>query len=128
MSKKGKATDINDVDILDFDIESFDLDESDFGMFNTDIVILTKECLEPTKYKKLDKETKAALKILWGDIVSKYWNENHQIPFGESFARLRKELIEVFAEEVELNLVDDKDLRTVLSDNTIIILNKILKQ
>lgn len=129
MSKKGKTDDLNP-EMIEFDDDFFGIapDDMDYDMFNPDLDIMPREFLELMKYKKLDKETKAAVKTLWGEIVSQYWEEHHQIPYGESFIKLRKELIEILADQGEMALSDDKDLKTVLSDNIIIIINKILKQ
>lgn len=86
MSKKGKTDDLNP-EMIEFDDDFFDIapDDMDYDMFNPDLDIMPREFLEPMKYKKLDKETKAAVKTLWGEIVSQYWEEHHQIPYGESF-------------------------------------------
>lgn len=82
---------------------------------------------EHKKYSKLNKEEKSALKELWIDIVTQYWREEHQIPFGEQFSRLKKELLVILEEQGGIALKDDNDLKTLLYDSMIITINKILK-
>lgn len=105
-----------------------DLSELDYDPFNGDIDLMPPS--EPThkKYGKLNKEEKTALKELWVEIVTHYWNEELMIPFGEVYSRLKRELLEIFEEEVEIALKDDNDLKTVLNDTMIATINKQLRQ
>ena len=67
------------------------------------------------------------MKVLWGDIVTEYWQEVRQIPFGESFNILRKRLIGIFTEQGELDITDDHDLKVVLNDCMVSTINKLLR-
>lgn len=95
----------------DYEIESGDMD---YDMFNPDIDIMPPVDPERKRFKKLNREEKAALKSLWTDIVESYWEDEHLIPIGEAYSRLKKEIISIFAEEGEIMLVDDNELKTVL--------------
>jgi len=79
------------------------------------------------KYKKLCKEEKDALKIMWTDIITGYWLNERQIPLGESFNRLRKQLIEIFIGQGDLDIIDDHDLKVILNDCMVSTINKLLR-
>ncbi|WP_290393886.1 hypothetical protein, partial [uncultured Duncaniella sp.] len=98
-----------------------------YDMFNPDIDIMPPIEPERKKYKKLCKEEKDALKIMWTDIITEYWLDERQIPFGESFNRLRKQLIDIFIEQGNLEIIDDHDLKVVLNDCMVSTINKLLK-
>lgn len=66
---------------------------------------------EHKKYGKFNKEKNAVLKKLWVEIVNHYWIEEFLIPSGETYSRLKRELFEIFEEEVEIALRDDNDLK-----------------
>lgn len=128
MSKKKKGVEIDlDIPVVDeyYDDELFG--DMGYDMFNPDIDIIPLVVPERKKYKKLCKEEKAALKVLWGDIVTEYWQEERQIPFGESFNILRKRLIGIFTEQGELDITDDHDLKVVLNDCMVSTINKLLR-
>ena len=101
--------------------------DMEYDMFNPDIDIMPPVEPERKKYKKLCKEEKDALKIMWTDIITGYWLDERQIPFGESFNRLRKQLIEIFIEQGNLEIIDDHDLKVVLNDCMVSTINKLLK-
>ncbi len=75
-----------------------------------------------------DKDEKSALKILWSDIIVSYWEDEHLIPIGEVYSRLKKQIISLFAEEGEIMLVDDNELKTVLRDTMMVTINRLLKK
>lgn len=128
MSKKKKGVEIDpDIPVVDeyFDDELFG--DMEYDMFNPDIDIMPPIEPERKKYKKLCKEEKDALKILWTDIITGYWLDERQIPFGESFNWLRKQLIGIFIEQGDLDITDDHDLKVVLNDCMVSTINKLLK-
>ena len=128
MSKKNKVVEIDpDIQVVDeyYDDELFG--DMEYDMFNPDIDIMPPVEPERKKYKKLCKEEKDALKIMWTDIITGYWLDERQIPFGESFNRLRKQLIEIFIEQGNLGIIDDHDLKAVLNDCMVSTINKLLK-
>ena len=128
MSKKNKVVEIDpDIQVVDeyYDDELFG--DMEYDMFNPDIDIMPPVEPERKKYKKLCKEEKDALKIMWTDIITGYWLDERQIPFGESFNRLRKQLIEIFIEQGNLEIIDDHDLKVVLNDCMVSTINKLLK-
>lgn len=109
----------------DYDLES---DDMDYDMFNPDIDIMSPVDPERKRFKKLNKEEKVALKTLWSDIVESYWEEERLIPVGEKYSRLKKQIISIFAEEGEILLVDDNELKTVLRDTMMVTINRLLKR
>ena len=128
MSKKNKVVEIDpDIQVVDeyYDDELFG--DMEYDMFNPDIDIMPPVEPERKKYKKLCKEEKDALKIMWTDIITGYWLDERQIPFGESFNRLRKQLIDIFIEQGNLEIIDDHDLKVVLNDCMVSTINKLLK-
>lgn len=104
-----------------------DLSRIDYDPFDDDIDLIPPSESAYKKYGKLNKEEKTALKELWGEIVTHYWNEELLIPFGEVYSQLKKELFEIFEEKAKIALKDDNDLKTVLSDTMIVTINKLLK-
>ena len=109
----------------DYDVES---DDMDYDMFNPDIDIMPPVDAERRRFKKLTKDEKSALKILWSDIIVSYWEDEHLIPIGEVYSRLKKQIISLFAEEGEIMLVDDNELKTVLRDTMMVTINRLLKK
>lgn len=97
-------------------------------MFNPDIDIMPSVEPEHKKYDKLNKEEKAALKELWADIVIRYWEDERLIPFGEPYSKIKRELLEIFAEQGEIALKDDNNLKVFLHDTMIATINKVLKR
>ena len=74
MSKKNKVVEIDpDIQVVDeyYDDELFG--DMEYDMFNPDIDIMPPVEPERKKYKKLCKEEKDALKIMWTDIITGYW-------------------------------------------------------
>lgn len=128
MSKRKKGEPIigenefDEPEILDFDIYDMEYD-----MFNPDIDVMPSFA-EQVVYKKLDKETKIAIKTLWSEIVEQYWEEERLIPLNESFNQLKKELLDILRDQGEIALKDDKDVKIVLHDNMLIIINRLLKK
>lgn len=105
-----------------------DLSRMDYDHFDGDIDLMPQSEPVNKKYGKLNKEEKAALKELWVEIVTQYWNDELMIPFGEAYSRLKRELLEIFEEEVEIALKYDNDLKMVLNDTMIVTINKQLRQ
>ena len=66
--------------------------------------------------------------MLWSDTIESYWENEHLIPIGEVYSRLKKQIISLFAEEGEILLVDDNELKTVLRDTMMIAINRLLKK
>lgn len=86
------------------------------------------EVKETTRFKKLDKEEKAILKAFITDAVTEYWQENRQIPFGESFSGLKKDIVETYDEECGTLLKDDVELKNYFQTHTITAINRLLKE
>ena len=128
MSKKNKGVEIDpEIPVADEDYDDELFGDMVYDMFNPDIDIMPPIEPERKKYKKLCKEKKDALKIMWTDIITEYWLDERQIPFGESFNRLRKQLIDIFIEQGNLEIIDDHDLKVVLNDCMVSTINKLLK-
>ena len=128
MSKRKKGEPI--AEEIEFDepqISDFDIDDMEYDMFNPDIDVMPS-FLEPIPYKKLDNEIKDALKKLWEEYVEEYWNEEHLIPLNGDFEILKDEMIGILEESENIILKDDKNLRRMLHDNMLIIINKLLKR
>ncbi len=104
-----------------------DLSRYDYDLFDGDIDLMPTSESAHKKYGKLNKEEKTALKELWVEIVARYWNEELLIPFGEVYSQLKRELLEIFEEEVAVALKDDIDLKTVLNNTMIVTINKQLR-
>ena len=102
-------------------------DEFEYDLFNPNIDIMPPVEPEHKKYDKLNKAEKAALKELWVYIVTRYWEEDGLIPFGEPYSRIKKLLLGIFSEQGEIALKDDNSLKVVLHDTMIVTINKILK-
>lgn len=81
---------------------------------------------ETTRFKKLDKDGKDILKAIIIDVATEYWQENRQIPFAESFSRLKRCVIETYDEECGILLKDDTELKEYLNTHTIVTINKLL--
>lgn len=109
----------------DYNVES---DDMEYDMFNPDIDIMPPVDPERRRFKKLSKDEKAALKTLWSDTIESYWEDEHLIPIGEAYSRLKKQIISLFAEEGEIMLVDDNELKTVLRDTMMVTINRLLKR
>lgn len=109
------------------EIHMGDMYEQDYNPISPYIDVRPQSEPEHKKYSKLNKEEKSALKELWVEIVTQYWREKHQIPFGEQYSRLKKELLVILEEQGGISLKDDKDLKTLLYDSMTITINKILK-
>ena len=124
MSRKKKDIDSRSEDIEPKIVE-YDFDEMEYDMFNPDIDIMPS-FLEPTPYKSLDNYTKDALKALWANCIEGYWEEEHLIPLDNDFNILVDELTEVFEEAENTILKVDKNLRRILHDKMLIIINKLL--
>ena len=72
MSKKKKEGEIdNDIPVDDDDFDEL-FGDMEYDMFNPDIDIMPPVEPERKKYKKLCKEEKDALKIMWTDIITGY--------------------------------------------------------
>lgn len=127
MSRKKNEGEIDtDVPVVD---EVFDelFGNMEYDIFNPDIDIMPTIEPEHRRYDKLNKEEKLALKELWADIVTRYWEEECLIPFGEPYSKIKRELLEIFAEQGEISLKDDNNLKVFLHDTMIVTVNKILK-
>lgn len=109
------------------ELVEYDVDDMEYDMFNPDIDIMPS-FLEPIPYKKLDNDTKEALKAMWADYVEEYWKEEHLIPLDNDFIILIDEMAEVFEEAENTVLKVDKNLRRVLHDNMLMVINKLLKK
>lgn len=96
--------------------------------YNPDIDNIPQSEPEHKKYSKLNKDEKSALKEVWIEIVSQYWRAEPQIPFGEQYSRLKRELLGIIEEQGGIALKDDNALKTVLHDLMIITINKMLKK
>src|SRR3712207_1470257 len=83
---------------------------------------------EPTRFKKLDKEDKAALKAVVIKLTAKYWHENRQIPFADSFAGMLKSIIRNYDQECGILIKDDIELKNYLQTYTILTINRLLKE
>lgn len=119
MSGKKNGGEIDtDVPVVD---EGFDelFDDMEYDIFNPDIDIMPYVEPEHKRYDKLNKEEKTALKELWNDIVTQYWEEERLIPFGEPYSKIKRELLEIFAEQGEISLKDDNNLKVFLHDTMI---------
>ena len=104
-----------------------DMLEPDYDPNNHAIDPIIQTEPEHRKYIKLNKHEKSVLKELWIEIVSQYWRQDHQIPFGEHYSRLKKELLDILEEQGDIALKDDNDLKVFLHDSMIITINKLLK-
>ena len=127
MSKKNKGVEIGpDIPVVD---EEFDelFGDMEYDIFNPDINIMSYVEPEHKRYDKLNKEEKTALKELWTDMVTRYWDDERLIPFGEPYSKIKKELLEIFAEQGEIALKDNNNLKVFLHDTMIVTINKILK-
>lgn len=82
---------------------------------------------ETTRFKKLSKEEKLALKAFIVEAVTEYWQKNRQIPFAESLSKMQKYIIETYDEECGILLKDDTELKVYLHANMTVTLNKLLK-
>lgn len=109
------------------ELVEYDADDMDYDMFNPDIDIMPS-FLEPIPYKKLDNDTKEALKAMWADYVEEYWEEEHLIPLDNDFNILIDEMAEFFEEAENTVLKVDKNLRLVLHNNMLVVINKLLKK
>ena len=105
-----------------------DLYESAYDPYNQDIGTITQTEPAHRKYSKLNKEEKSALKELWIEFVNQYWREDHRIPIGEHYYRLKKVLLDILEEQGDIALKDDNDLKVFLHDSMIITINKLLKK
>ena len=105
-----------------------DLYESAYDPYNQDIGTITQTEPAHRKYSKLNKEEKSALKELWIEFVTQYWREDHRIPIGEHYYRLKKVLLDILEEQGDIALKDDNDLKVFLHDSMIITINKLLKK
>ena len=77
---------------------------------------------ERTRFKKLNREQKAAFKSLAVSAATE-----RQIPFGEGLADIRKWLVETFAEDYGILLKEDTELKNYLMTLVISSINKLLK-
>ena len=82
---------------------------------------------ERTRFKKLNREQKAAFKSLAVSAITYYWETEKQIPFGESMADIRHWLTEAFAEDYGILLKEDTELKNYLMTLVISSVNKLLK-
>lgn len=129
MSKKNKGGEIDsEIPIVDDDYDNELFGDMEYDMFNPDIDIMPPIEPEHKRYDKLNKEEKAAMKELWADIVIRYWEDERLIPFGEPYSKIKRELLEIFAEQGEIALKDDNNLKVFLHDTMIATINKILKR
>ena len=129
MSKKNKGGEIDpEIPVADEDFDDELFGDMEYDMFNPDIDIMPSVEPEHKKYDKLNKEEKAALKELWADIVIRYWEDERLIPFGEPYSKIKRELLEIFAEQGEIALKDDNNLKVFLHDTMIATINKVLKR
>ena len=126
LNKKGVDYD-SEITVVENEYDEL-FDDMGYDMFNPDIDVMPPIEPEHKKYDKLDKEEKAALKELWADIVIRYWEDERLIPFGEPYSKIKRELLEIFAERGEIALKDDNNLKVVLHDTMIATINKILKR
>lgn len=97
---------------------------------NVDIDTLPEplpESRETTRFKKLSKEEKLALKAFIVETVTEYWQKNRQIPFAESLSKMRKYIIGIYDEECGTLLKDDTELKEYFHSNMTATLNKLLK-
>ena len=108
------------------ELVEYDVDDMGYDMFNPNIDIMPS-FLEPIPYKKLDKDTKFAVKQMWEEYVESYWYEEHLIPLNNDFNNMKDEMIGIFEEAENTTLKDDKDLKRVLHDQMLIVINKLLK-
>ncbi|WP_289189273.1 MULTISPECIES: hypothetical protein [Bacteroidales] len=125
MSRKKNGIEIVSEEVKP-EIVSYDLDDIEYDMFDPDIDVMPS-FLEPIPYKKLDNDTKDALKELWADYIEEYWKEEHLIPLDQDFNILVDEMTDVFEEAENTILKVDKNLRRILHDNMLIIINKLLE-
>ena len=127
MSKRKKGEPI--AEKIEFDepqILDYDLDDMEYDMFNPDIDVMPS-FLEPIPYKKLDNDTRTALKLMWEEFVEDYWEEEHQIPLANDFNLLMDEMVGIF-EEAENTLIKmDKNLRHALQDIMLVKINKLFE-
>lgn len=82
---------------------------------------------EQTRFKKLNKEMKAEFKWMATSLTIEYWEEKRQIPFGEEMSKFRTRLLRMFAEEYEISLKEDTELKDYLLTLVISTINKRLK-
>lgn len=82
---------------------------------------------ERTRFKKLNREQKAAFKSLVVSAITHYWETEKQIPFGESMADIRHWLTETFVEDYGILLKEDTELKNYLMTLVISSINKLLK-
>ncbi len=82
---------------------------------------------EQIRFKKLGKDMKAEFKWLVASVTVEYWRENRQIPFGEEMTKLRTRLLRMFAEEYNILLKEDTELKNYLLTLIISSINKQLK-
>lgn len=80
-----------------------------------------------TRFKKLGKELKAEFKWMAASLIMEYWKEKRQIPFGEELSKFRNRLLRMFAEEYEILLKEDTELKNYLLTLVITAINKQLK-
>lgn len=82
---------------------------------------------EQTRFKKLGKEMKAEFKWMAVSVTIEYWEEKRQIPFGEEMTKLRIRLLRMFAEEHNILLKEETELKNYLLTLVITTINKQLK-
>ena len=137
MSNMKKKDSISDDDSTLFTVDSIDewdgipmgdSYEPGYNSYNDAVDPIIQTEPEHRKYNKLNKDEKSALKELWIEIVSQYWREDHQIPFGEHYSRLKKELLGIIEEQGDIVLKEDNDLKVFLHDSMIIAINKLLRK
>lgn len=111
-------------DTFGYEDEFIDIISSETDIDNIDIMPVF---YEDKNFKKLDKNEKAALKMLVNDIVQEYWIENRQIPFSESLSEVRKRIIRLYMENYEIRLKDDIELKNYIQVHAIGTINRLLK-
>ena len=129
MSRKKKGDGFDpEIPVMDDEYDEGLLGEIEYDMFNSDIDVMPTIEPEHKRYDKLNKEEKAALKELWIDFVTRYWEDERLIPFGEPYSKIKRELLDIFVEQGEIAFKDDNSLKVVLHDTMIVTINKILKR
>lgn len=120
--KHRKNTDANLPIIMDYGIGTISVyDPVDMLPYSEPLIT------EQIRFKKLGKEMKAEFKWLVASVTVEYWRENRQIPFGEEMTKLRTRLLRMFAEEYNILLKEDTELKNYLLTLIISSINKQLK-
>lgn len=92
-----------------------------------EIALADMGCFNTRSLKKLNQQEKHILKDLIFGVVTEYWQEKRQIPFGGDLSDIRRHILKTYAEECAVSIKDDTALKEYLHTQMIVALNKLLK-